>query len=536
MARNLPSGLEARPKTPIHATDGKQAAIRAEGNWRVPPGIVTIFVPLRRFRRVTFAPAEFPVPRPSGGNHCQGMTVRAQGHASQIPAGQRCPHKLSCVNEAVKVAGHAFISYAREDSAHADRLQRVLEAAGIPVWRDRNDVLPGEDWSAVIRRAITDDTLAFLACFSRLSRMRDKSYQNEELLLAIEEFRRRSPDRPWLFPVRFDACDIPDTGIGAGRTLASLQCTDLFGDSDTFSEAAVRLAVAIRRRLDRVPAAHAPLSDTAPGQRTDGLSPGQAAKPVPDTDVRPGKSPPGHRKIHAAWAAGTTVMAAALIVAYVASPGLHGPAPRSHGSSATAARVYSAASYRFNGPAGIAVGGTRVWVTNPRANSVTELNASNGSLLRTLSGARYRFNGPTGIADDGSHVWVANGGGNSVTELNASNGRLLRTLSGARYRFSGPAAIAVGGTRVWVANTNSNSVTELNAGNGSRVATLTGASYGFSHPVAIAVDGTRVWVANYYDKSVTELNASNGSAAQILNSARYGFSYPAGIAAGSSHV
>jgi hypothetical protein len=205
------------------------------------------------------------------------------------------------VSETARVAGHAFISYAHEDSPDADRLQRVLEAAGIQVWRDRDDVLPGEDWRAVIRRAITDDALAFLACFSRLSRMRDKSYQNEELLLAIEEFRRRSPDRPWLFPVRFDECDLPDIDIGAGRTLASLQRTDLFGGSDTFSEAATRLAVAIRRRLDHVPV----------------TAPPPPAMPVPDMHVSPDQGTrPGRRKILRAWAAGAVALVAALALTF----------------------------------------------------------------------------------------------------------------------------------------------------------------------------------------------------------------------------
>src|SRR5579863_4637498 len=40
-------------------------------------------------------------------------------------------------------AGHAFISYAREDSAEADWLQRRLEAAGIRVWRDTEELWPG---------------------------------------------------------------------------------------------------------------------------------------------------------------------------------------------------------------------------------------------------------------------------------------------------------------------------------------------------------------------------------------------------------
>lgn len=43
-------------------------------------------------------------------------------------------------------ARHAFISYAREDRAEVDLLERTLAEAGIPVWRDTAAVWPGEDW------------------------------------------------------------------------------------------------------------------------------------------------------------------------------------------------------------------------------------------------------------------------------------------------------------------------------------------------------------------------------------------------------
>ena len=39
-----------------------------------------------------------------------------------------------------------------------------------------------------------------------------------------------------------------------------------------------------------------------------------------------------------------------------------------------------------------------------------------------LSGGSYGFNYPYGITYDGSHLWIANTRGNSVTEVNASNG------------------------------------------------------------------------------------------------------------------
>jgi hypothetical protein len=127
-------------------------------------------------------------------------------------------------------AGHVFISYVHEDSDHVDALQQALQDAGVRVWRDKDDLWPGDDWRMMISRAITDNALVFIACFSSLSAARTTSYQNEELTLAMEQFRLRPPDARWLIPVRFDDCQLPRLNLGAGRTLDWIQRADLFGD------------------------------------------------------------------------------------------------------------------------------------------------------------------------------------------------------------------------------------------------------------------------------------------------------------------
>ena len=162
---------------------------------------------------------------------------------------------MRCVLEVAgrrnKVAGHVFISYVREDSDQVDQLQSTLESAGIPVWRDTARLWPGQDWRRKIRRAITDDALVFIACFSNASLARDKSYQNEELNLAIEQSRLRNPEDPWLIPIRFDECIIPDLEIGGGRALTSIQRADLFGDHS--DDNAARLVEAITNILGTRP-------------------------------------------------------------------------------------------------------------------------------------------------------------------------------------------------------------------------------------------------------------------------------------------
>ncbi len=151
--------------------------------------------------------------------------------------------------------GHAFVCYGREsDSTNVDWLQRVLEEAGVPVWRDTDRISPGQDWKAVTRRAISsDDALVFLACFSRAGLARKKSHQLEELYLAIEEMRLRRPDQPWLIPVRFDECEIPDFRSGT-VSLTKLQRADLFGP-DREHEAS-RLAAVVRKMLSQPASSH----------------------------------------------------------------------------------------------------------------------------------------------------------------------------------------------------------------------------------------------------------------------------------------
>ena len=53
---------------------------------------------------------------------------------------------------------------------------------------------------------------------------------NEELVLAIEELRRRPADRVWFIPVLLGPCEVPDRAIGAGETLRSLHWVNLHED------------------------------------------------------------------------------------------------------------------------------------------------------------------------------------------------------------------------------------------------------------------------------------------------------------------
>ena len=76
-------------------------------------------------------------------------------------------------------------------------------------------------------------------------------------------------------------------------------------------------------------------------------------------------------------------------------------------------------------PFGVSSDGTHVWVANCNDNTVTELNASTGSVVQTIGVG----SDPDGVSSDGTHVWVANAVDNTVTEIAIANGPLQITTT-----------------------------------------------------------------------------------------------------------
>jgi hypothetical protein len=122
-----------------------------------------------------------------------------------------------------------FLSHVGEDATTVTRLRRDLEAHGVSVFQAPGSIGPAQRWRREIRTAIHKGDY-FVACFSDNYHRRASTYQNEELLQAIDKLRQHSLDRIWFIPVRLSECDIPDLPIGAGETLRDLQRIDMFDD------------------------------------------------------------------------------------------------------------------------------------------------------------------------------------------------------------------------------------------------------------------------------------------------------------------
>ena len=138
---------------------------------------------------------------------------------------------------------HVFLSYCHEDRKEVAKLRDDLLAAGEVVWWDQ-DILPGQNWRWVLRRAV-EDAYAVVACFSKETDKRQASGMFPELRNAIDIYRTLAPGNTFLIPVRLSSSQLPHLEIDAVTMLSSLQYIDLFPQSRR-AEGIDRLVAALR--------------------------------------------------------------------------------------------------------------------------------------------------------------------------------------------------------------------------------------------------------------------------------------------------
>ncbi len=154
-------------------------------------------------------------------------------------------------------------------------------------------------------------------------------------------------------------------------------------------------------------------------------------------------------------------------------------------------------------PHGIAFDGTNIWVANYNSNSVTKLNASDGSTVGTYTVGSY----PECVAFDGTNIWVANSNSNTVTKLKASDGSTVGTYAAG----TSPLGVTFDGTYIWVTNFNTGKITKLKASDGTQAAGSPYTAGGSALISFTAYDGANVWVVYRSSSSVTKMRGSDGS-------------------------
>jgi TolB-like protein/Flp pilus assembly protein TadD len=96
-----------------------------------------------------------------------------------------------------------FLSYAREDTAAANRIAEALRSCGVEVWFDQSELRGGDAWDQKIRKQI-DSCALFVPIISRSTEERGKGYFRLEWKLAVEQTHLLMEGAPYLVPVVVD--------------------------------------------------------------------------------------------------------------------------------------------------------------------------------------------------------------------------------------------------------------------------------------------------------------------------------------------
>lgn len=146
----------------------------------------------------------------------------------------------------------AFISYAREDGEIAQRLCIDLTRAGVRVFFDKEDLLPGSRWKTALRKAIRDSEY-FIALLSSKSVAKRGDVQ-KELREALDTQSERPESEIFVIPVRLEKCE------PSHPALEDYTWVDLFPDYDA---GFARILRAMRQRA-AIPAQQRVIEKTAP--------------------------------------------------------------------------------------------------------------------------------------------------------------------------------------------------------------------------------------------------------------------------------
>jgi hypothetical protein len=226
-------------------------------------------------------------------------------------------------------------------------------------------------------------------------------------------------------------------------------------------------------------------------------------------------------------------------------------------------RIVNAKADGFIDPYGIAVKGNEVWVVSggvtygngtSHVGTVTELNATNGTLIRTVSLKEHGITGLAALSIDGNDVWIMADGGSRIAELFAATGKVL-FIHRDRPRYANAGGIAAYGDHLWIASPEiSEGVIERSASTGRKVRTISpvyverppgGGTPGptILSPQFVAADARYVWTDNeggvnvkLENGSVTQINAANGKIVRTIDTTADHFYTIRAIVSDGTHV
>ena len=157
-----------------------------------------------------------------------------------------------------------------------------------------------------------------------------------------------------------------------------------------------------------------------------------------------------------------------------------------------------------NGPSGVAVGGSSVWVANSTDGTLSRIDPITNTTKTIRLGG-----GPTDVAAGAGAVWVSDAADGRVLRVNPYTNRVTGPINVG----DGPTAITVGFSAVWVTNSLDGTVSRINPQTNHVVATFQVGD----GPNAIAAGAAGMWVANEFSGTVVLINPATNTVARTVH-------------------
>lgn len=105
-------------------------------------------------------------------------------------------------------APKAFVSYASEDREKVEELADALEARGIDVWQDKQDLRVGQKWDKALRKVIEQDVHYVIVVQTETMVRRAEGVFHKEISIAAERQSNMADGVLFLLPVTIGPCGI----------------------------------------------------------------------------------------------------------------------------------------------------------------------------------------------------------------------------------------------------------------------------------------------------------------------------------------
>jgi YVTN family beta-propeller protein len=246
-----------------------------------------------------------------------------------------------------------------------------------------------------------------------------------------------------------------------------------------------------------------------------GLEPGPALRELerrilqhdptlaPARPQAPGRGPRRHRRGLAVVVAAITLAAllSATLLALARHPGalrMTGHTDRLVAISVRSAKPVNASELTAS-PGAAAAGEGWLWVANPSAEDVAQVDPKSGAVVDHI----HASGEPGAIVSGGGAIWVASTLGATIARIDPSTDETTQTI---QLGGANPVAVAFGDGRLWVADATDQALLEIDPSDGSVQRTL---SLDL-RPSSLALGAGAIWVASYDSGAVEELDPASG--------------------------